>query len=261
MLTHKSLARQKFAGDPSARLELTKLEARIASQLKDVEDVDARLTDQLHTSMREMKDRSRGSSNPSAIRESWEQLLKVSDAKVDEESHVKLIADIRNLVTHVGDSSKLILDPDLDTYYLMDALLLKEPDIVDRTSQMGDQVAQILARKAITLEERENLAGEVALLRAAADGLKTDVDTSISETNNFNHNGQLRAALMPDTVAVMADVDALLSLTTERVVRQQSLTVDGPTTRGRSEARSVQCNSGGRFDVEDRMLRPGWAAI
>src|SRR6266550_4067257 len=62
VLIHKSLARQKFAGDPSAKSELTKVEARIASQLKDLEDVDARLTEQLHTGMREMKDRSRGSS-------------------------------------------------------------------------------------------------------------------------------------------------------------------------------------------------------
>ncbi len=36
--------------------------------------------------------------------------------------------DRRTLIAH-GDSSKLILDPDLDTSYVMDALLLKEPEI------------------------------------------------------------------------------------------------------------------------------------
>jgi len=35
----------------------------------------------------------------------------------------------RTLIAHVGDSSKLILDPDLDTSYVMGALLLKEPEI------------------------------------------------------------------------------------------------------------------------------------
>ena len=39
-----------------------------------------------------------------------------------------LLADIRSLMAHVGDTSNLILDPDLDTYYLMDAVLLKLPD-------------------------------------------------------------------------------------------------------------------------------------
>src|ERR1044071_8654189 len=67
VLTHKALARQKFAGDPSAKSELTKLEARIAPQMKDLEVVDARLTDPLHTGLRDMKDRGRGSANPSAI--------------------------------------------------------------------------------------------------------------------------------------------------------------------------------------------------
>jgi len=256
VLTHKSLARQKFAGDPSAKSELTKLEARVASQLKDLEAVDAKLTDPLHTGIREMKDRGRASANPGAIRESWEQLLKVSDAKADEELHVKLIADLRTLITHVGDSSKLILDPDLDTYYAMDALLLKEPDIIDRTSQMGDEVGQILARKAITLEERENLAGEVALLRAAADGLKSDLETAVNETNNFNHNGQLRAATMPDLVAVMADADALLTLTIERVVRQQVPNADA-VDYGKAVRALVGSNAKlwrVLFDEEDRML-------
>src|SRR5438105_9902621 len=37
VLAHKSWARLKFAGDPAAKSELAKLEARIASQLKDVD--------------------------------------------------------------------------------------------------------------------------------------------------------------------------------------------------------------------------------
>jgi methyl-accepting chemotaxis protein len=238
VLTHKAWSRQKFAGDASSKVELTKIEARIASQLKDLEE------------------RNRTSASPRAIRESWEQLLKVTDPKIDEESHVKLIADVRTLITHVGDSSKLILDPDLDTYYAMDALLLKEPDIIDRASQMGDEVGYILGRKAITLEERENLAGEIALLRAAADGLKSDLETAINETGNFNKNGQLRPATTPDLLAVTADVDALLALTTDRVIRQQAPSVD-PAEYARAVRSAVSSNAKlwkVLLDEQDRML-------
>ncbi|MFM9880103.1 MAG: response regulator [Burkholderiaceae bacterium] len=41
--------------------------------------------------------------------------------------HQRLQQDIQALQSHVGDSSNLILDPDLDSYYLMDAVLLKLP--------------------------------------------------------------------------------------------------------------------------------------
>ena len=43
--------------------------------------------------------------------------------------YYKLAAYINILSVHVGDTSNLILDPDLDTYYLMDATLLKLPEI------------------------------------------------------------------------------------------------------------------------------------
>ena len=40
-----------------------------------------------------------------------------------------LLKDIKTLRRDVGDSSNLILDPDLDTYYLMDATLLTLPEV------------------------------------------------------------------------------------------------------------------------------------
>jgi methyl-accepting chemotaxis protein len=257
VLIHKYLSQQKFAGDATAKGELVKIEARIASQLKELEDVDLRLTGPIKTGPRELRERNRTSASPRAIHETWDQILKMSDPKGDQELHIKLVADLRTLITHVGDSSKLILDPDLDTYYVMDALLLKEPDIIDRTSQMGDEVAKILGQKTVTLEERETLAGEVALLRADADGLKSDVDTAVTETASYNRNQLLRAVTTPELTAVMADLDALLALTTERVVRQPTPTVD-PAEYARAVRNAVSSNAKlwrVLFDEEDKMLR------
>ena len=43
------------------------------------------------------------------------------------EKHLVLVNDVRTMITHAGDMSNLILDPDLDSYYLMDATLLALP--------------------------------------------------------------------------------------------------------------------------------------
>ncbi|HEX7168434.1 MAG TPA: methyl-accepting chemotaxis protein, partial [Acidimicrobiales bacterium] len=118
--------------------------------------------------------------------------------------HGALIADVRLLINHVGDSSKLILDPDLDTYYVMDALLLKEPEIID---ELGDLGAAIDTQAA----DAAALAGAVALLRYQSDGLATDLDTAFAETPNFNDNDELQPALSPllasarDATAAVAD--------------------------------------------------------
>ncbi|TWO67734.1 response regulator [Caenimonas sedimenti] len=56
--------------------------------------------------------------------------------------HAKLQDDILALTAHVGDSSNLILDPDLDSYYLMEAVLLKLPDAADLLLQ-----ARLLTQK------------------------------------------------------------------------------------------------------------------
>ena len=53
--------------------------------------------------------------------------------------------DIRELISLVGDSSNLILDPDLDSYYLMDSVLLKIPEhlsLLERTQQLADSPGQ-----------------------------------------------------------------------------------------------------------------------
>src|SRR5882724_7613 len=79
VLMHKSLARQRLAGDANVKGELVKLEARVASQLKDLEDVDVKLTGPLKTGASDLKERNRTSASPSAIRATWADVLKASD--------------------------------------------------------------------------------------------------------------------------------------------------------------------------------------
>src|SRR6185295_15332877 len=76
------------------------------------------------------------------------------------------------------------------------------------------------------------------------------------ETGHFNKNHQLRAATSAQLAAVMADVDALLAMTTERVVRQQVPTAD-PAEHGKGVRTAVASNMRlwrVLFDEQDRML-------
>ena len=49
-----------------------------------------------------------------------------------QDQYTSFVATIRTMITHAGDTSNLILDPDLDSYYLMDVTLLALPQTQDR---------------------------------------------------------------------------------------------------------------------------------
>lgn len=49
--------------------------------------------------------------------------------------HTTLTQNIVFFISHIGDTSHLILDPDLDTYYLMDAVVNRIPSISERLGQ------------------------------------------------------------------------------------------------------------------------------
>ncbi len=88
---------------------------------------------------------------------------------------------VRALVTAVSDGSSLTLDPDLDSYYLMDALVFKLTEIVEAAVERdlagtADPIAVALA---------------VRRLEAAAGALQSSVDAAIAG----NGGGPLEAAL------------------------------------------------------------------
>jgi hypothetical protein len=65
-----------------------------------------------------------------------------------------LVADVRTMVTHMGDTSNLILDPDLDSYYLMDVTLLALPQTQDRLARATQYGYEALRRGGPTEEEK-----------------------------------------------------------------------------------------------------------
>ena len=73
-----------------------------------------------------------------AARDAWNELVEspAQDASAVEEAHGRLSRQLVDLTLHqVGNYSNLILDPDLDSYWLMDALVVKLPDLEETVSR------------------------------------------------------------------------------------------------------------------------------
>ncbi len=119
----------------------------------------------------------------------WETIKQNSGTSGKEEAdkaQVALISDIRGMITHAGDTSNLILDPDLDSYYLMDVTLLALPQTQDRLTEVLVAGLGILEKGSLTAEDKVKLAVYSAMLKEADAGrVEADSATSLNEDKNF----------------------------------------------------------------------------
>jgi signal transduction histidine kinase/CheY-like chemotaxis protein len=143
------LARAYAQGEIALRPDLVRVQAAIDEDISRLQQVNRELGETLKTA-----------SKFSVLMENRKFLkervltLKLAD---QDALHVKFIADVRDLFSLVGDTSKLILDPDLNTYYLMDSILLKLPAGAERLAQARILGREILGRGALRPEERAEL--------------------------------------------------------------------------------------------------------
>lgn len=222
----------------------------VDTDLRNLLGVDRELKDSLKTTSAALSTRGRASSAPAQLAISWETVKLASNVAASEKSHDRLLADIRTLITAVGDSSNLILDPDLDTYYSMDALLLQQPELIEGVSRLGDVIDQLPVGDARTTTGQEvKLAGDEALLRFHTLALKTDLETAFAETRNFNNNSELRPTLAPLLARAVATTTKVADLTEPNVGQ----VVYNAAVREAIDANTSLWSS--LFDQQDTMLR------
>ena len=202
--------------------------------------VDQKLRNRLETTNAGLSARGRSASSPAQLQSTWESVKLSGGGARAEEQHDKLLADVRALISHVGDSSKLILDPDLDTYYLMDALLLKEPDIIDRLATVEVSVAQ-------AAPEIE-LGSESGLLKYQLDGLASDLQTAYDTTADFNHGTDLKPSLSP----LGKDAADTSSKALKQAVASPDPSAFDATVRDAIDAHTALWAA--QFDQEDKLL-------
>lgn len=237
---HRALARQNDA-------QTDRTEAVVDTDFEELLAIDDDIGPALQTTSAALNARNRGAAVPARLKAAWESVKLASDVAASERLHTALVDDVRTLVAHVGDSSKLILDPDLDTYYIMDALLLKEPEIVDRLGDLGAAVDGLPAQDA-SADDAAALAAAVALLNFQIDGLVTDLDTAYTETANFNDNKELKPALSPLLATAIDATKHVSDLTAPAADRTAFASAVREAIEGHNALWA------GLFDQEDTML-------
>ena len=136
--------------------------------------------------------------------------------------HVKLLADVRDLFAHVGDTSNLILDPDLDSYYLMDAVLLKLPAGADLLAQARILGREMLTLKALTPEERAESIRLAGLIQSNLEQTRTGMGVAFRNNPAENLKPRLGEALQAYDNATS---DGLIALRND-IIQAQHITME-----------------------------------
>ncbi len=133
------------------------------------EAVDAQHGALLRVTAQAIQDDDRDVPALAALRSQWPALAVALDRgeSPDREALERLLQQVRRLSLLSGDTSNLILDPDLDSYYLMDLTNLALPDTIVRLGRVGSLRSEIVAGRITRTDAQIALAALAALLEEA----------------------------------------------------------------------------------------------
>jgi signal transduction histidine kinase len=105
-----------------------------------------------------------------AVRSEWQQLhddLPGLDQQQSFERHGALLEHIEEFMVVIGNNSQLILDPNIDTYYLMDTLVIQIPRATNYYSRVRVYGLHLQTGEALTPADQTSLVAYSHLARSA----------------------------------------------------------------------------------------------
>jgi len=184
---YEAAARQALAGDDSAKARMTDIQKQVDSQL---ETLSANYNGELGRAMKftdaELASRKRENARLSVVLTGWQNLKNASlPVAAGDEAAGNLVASMRAMIAHAGDLSNLILDTDLDSYYLVDITLSTLPQTQQRLSDITLQIGDWLRAGTIATNQSQIAVMAAMLQQDDQDRITGDAQTSLSEDKNF----------------------------------------------------------------------------
>ncbi len=173
-----------------AEAELVSEQGKIDQALQRLDGVQRQFGGSLQVTEEGMALRQRAGALPRDMAAAWQKYKADRGSfspEVNEARQRQFRDNARQLAAHVGDTSNLILDPDLDSYYLMDAAVLGLPRLQNRLVELRLLSGEAFAKPELTAADILNLVSTGRLLREADfDAVVSSTRTALAEDPNFH---------------------------------------------------------------------------
>jgi len=226
---HRGITNGLLNGDESFRAKLPEKRLQISKSIDAVEAVHSRHGEALKMDKLWQ-----------SFKSGWSQLATASENMSPSKSfsqHSILINDINEMITHIGDTSGLLLDTELDSYFLINAIVHQLPSIFNDLGILRGKGSGILATGSITAEQVLNI-------RIHTAALKKSINTTVHSIENaMNYNPELSSQLtgvlteftsssqlfLNDIDKGLLNTDGLLSMEPEEYFTAGSTTITAAT--------------------------------
>src|SRR3990170_3620939 len=151
-----------------------------------------------------------------AVKAKWAELNKSGLSLSSEEnfkSHTLLIEDMLSLIFYIGEASNLRFDSELDSYYLIEAVVYKLPSLSEYLGQARAIGSGIAAKKRIVSDERRRLIILSGLIRSAADANSRNFDSV------FRENSKLKESLKNHVENTKGSIDEFLKILNKKFIK------------------------------------------
>lgn len=208
---HRGMVNAYLGGDASFKGQVDQKQSDINGDISAVDQVDKRYGEalkstekwnKLKTDLRTVMDGSLTSRPEDALHQ-----------------HNVVIADIISLITHLGDTSNLRLDPKLDSYYLMEAVVTRLPALSENLGQVRAQGSGIAARKKVNRDERSQLIFLAAQIKSSLDAMTGGLAVV------FRENPGLRPGLENLGKENIAAVENFLAMLDKSIIQRDTVEI------------------------------------
>ncbi|MBV8904289.1 MAG: hypothetical protein JOZ22_11695 [Acidobacteriia bacterium] len=174
-----------YASEANGGPRLAEIRGQIDRNFTELARNDVNLGASLQTTPADLAARKREALSPQALRQNWEVLKTAPQGKAVEMAD-QLSAHIADLFAHVGDTSNLILDTDLDSYYMIDVAVGTMPGVTARLTQIASVLDNVASATAHSGEGESQLVELGALAREAdMSHVQSSTERSLVEDANF----------------------------------------------------------------------------
>ncbi len=95
-------------------------------------------------------------------------------------AHTELISQLLVLLNDIADYSNLTLDPDVNTFYVMDLAIFKQPQLIEQLGQMRGMGNAVLRSGQLDLAQREVIASALAFAGAYTSGVRKSMQRAVA---------------------------------------------------------------------------------
>jgi PAS domain S-box-containing protein len=204
LLEHRRLTREYLTDNKSLKEKITLEQSQIEADIQSIDAVDRKLGVTLETTKQWQ-----------AFKQRWQELKGNTwnlSPQASFDAHTKLTNELLSLILHVGDTSNLITDPVLDTYYLMDAVVTKLPSAIATTAQLRDLNAEIVADNLLSETEKAQITLLCSSIKSPNDAVQRGMQVA------FGFNPQLKPQLETNTQTTFTATNDFLALINQQMV-------------------------------------------